>query len=88
MPSSIITTVLALSRPSSGLLKFPDSYSLGGTSSNPSQTHTNLIAGANPSQTLYHTHTAPHKRLSASLPSSCFVPSVKTINLPAVNTQN
>ena len=67
---------------------FPDSYSLGGTNSNPSQTDTNLIAGANPFQTLYHTHTAPHKGLPASLPPSCFVPSVKTINLPAVNTQN
>ena len=77
MLSETTSTVLAISRLPLVLLNTADSYPLSSTNNSFSHAKTNLIATANPSQTIYKPKTAPKLDLFASLLSSS---SVRTVN--------
>ena len=86
--NTVTTTILALSRPPSALPNFVDTCSLSSNNNISFHINTKIPASANPLQTFYQSHTAPNICPSASLFSSCSVPTVNPMNPPPVNTQN
>ena len=78
MRNEKITIVYVFSRPTLARLSFADTYSLSCTNKKQFPTNIILNSTANPSQTMYQTHTAPDIGTSAGLFSSSSVPTVNS----------
>ena len=86
--NTINTTVSELSRLPLPPLNTADTYSKSSFNNELYQINIKMNANSNPSQTLYQPRTASCIGLSATLPSSSFVRTVKPINSSSVITQN